>query len=263
MATVITTAVVGSQQPSYPSAPTTEVLDCHAMTWHDLIREAREARGLSQKQLATAVGVSQATINKIENERPQSTKVLGALIDELKLEPSAFPSEAFGAGSGGTAAGSRQTRQAGGSGPVPEFARDPAYWAAAAGLVGDVPLYAAAEGGEGALLIERDSIGTVKRPPLLQGVKDGYAIYLVGESMAPEFEPGDILMINPRLPVLANTSCVFYNTKADEPSALVKRFLSSTEDKWRVKQFRPEKEFDLDRADWGTRHRIVTKDFRR
>ncbi len=233
------------------------------MTWHDLIREAREARGLSQKQLATAVGVSQATINKIENEKPQSTKVLDALIAELKLDSAAFPREAFGAGAGSAQAVTRPTRIAGGITALPEFARDPAYWAAAAGLVGDVPLYAAAEGGEGALLIERDSIGTVKRPPLLQGVKDGYAIYLVGESMAPEFEPGDILMVNPRLPVLPNTSCVFYNTKADEPSALVKRFLSSTEDKWRVKQFRPEREFDLDRAEWGTRHRIVAKDFRR
>ncbi|WP_162560940.1 helix-turn-helix domain-containing protein [Methylobacterium durans] len=233
------------------------------MTWHDLIREAREAQGLSQAQLAKAVGVSQATINKIENESPQSTRALHALIAELKLDPTSFPPEAFGPGVGNAPAITRPIKFAGGSGPLPEFARDPAYWAAAAGLVGDVPLYAAAEGGEGALLIERDSIGTVKRPPLLQGVKDGYAIYLVGESMAPEFEPGDILMINPRLPVLANTSCVFYSTKAEEPSALVKRFLSATDEKWRVKQFRPEREFELDRAEWGTRHRIVTKDFRR
>lgn len=253
----ITTEVVGSQQPGCPSVPTTEVVGCVDMTWHDTIREGRDALGLSQAKLAKAIGASQATVAKIEQGLVQSSSLLPAIIRELNLDASQFPEDAFGrVGADAPRAASRPQQQ------LPEFARDPAYWAAAAGLVGDVPLYASAEGGQGALLIERDSIGTVKRPPLLQGVKDGYAIYLVGESMSPEFEPGDILMVNPRLPVLANTSCVFYARSDDEPKAMVKRFLSATEDEWRVRQFSPDKEFNLGRAEWETRHRIVSKNFR-
>lgn len=257
MAADITTEVVGSQQPGYPSVPTTEVVGWATMTWHDTIREGRDALGLSQAKLAKAIGASQATVAKIEQGLVQSSALLPSIIKELGLDAANFPEEAFGrAGADAPRPTSR------GHQPVPEFARDPAYWAAAAGLVGDVPLYASAEGGQGALLIERDSIGTVKRPPLLQGVKDGYAIYLVGESMSPEFEPGDILMVNPRLPVLANTSCVFYARSEDEPRAMVKRFLSATEEEWRVRQFNPAKDFSLDRSEWETRHRIVSKNFR-
>lgn len=229
------------------------------MTWHDTIRQGREALGLSQAKLAKAIGASQATVAKIEQGLVQSSALLPAIVKELNLDVGLFPDDAFGRG---VSAADTPRAAARAPQPLPDFARDPAYWAAAAGLVGDVPLYASAEGGQGALLIERDSIGTVKRPPLLQGVKDGYAIYLVGESMSPEFEPGDILMVNPRLPVLANTSCVFYARSNDEPRAMVKRFLSATEDEWRVRQFSPDKAFSLDRSEWETRHRIVSKNFR-
>ena len=259
MDAVITTEVVGSQQPGCPRASTTKVVDYATMTWHDIIRDGRDALGLSQAKLAKAIGASQATVAKIEQGLVQSSALLPAIIKELGLDVGRFPEEAFGRAGTGPDSPRVLSRapQA-----LPEFARDPAYWAMAAGLVGDVPLYASAEGGQGALLIERDSIGTVKRPPLLQGVKDGYAIFLVGESMSPEFEPGDILMVNPRLPVIANTSCVFYDRSDNEPRAMVKRFLAATEDEWRVRQFSPDREFALDRSEWETRHRIVSKNFR-
>lgn len=231
------------------------------MSWHDLIREAREARNLSQAKLARAVGVSQAIVGKIELKQVESTKALGRLISFLDLDASLFPAEAFGISdlASYTQAPSRGLRA---TVSLPEFARDPAYWAAAAGLIGDVPLYASAEGGAGSLLIERDPIGSERRPHELQGVKGGYAIFLVGESMIPEFEPGDTLFINPRMPVLSNTSCVFYSNKNEEPVATVKRYLKDNGDDWLVRQFNPSKDFDLDKAEWAVRHRIVTKKFR-
>ncbi|ACK81197.1 LexA family transcriptional regulator [Methylorubrum extorquens] len=230
------------------------------MTWHDLIREAREARGLSQAKLARAVGVSQAIIGKIELKQVETTKALRALVDYLELDPSQFPPQAFGVWAGPPAA---DMARAFTSEPAPpEFALDPAYWATAAGLVGDIPLYAAAEGGAGNILIERDAIGQEKRPHELQGVKNGYAILIVGESMVPEFEPGDTLYINPKLPILPNTSCVFYSNKNEEPTATVKRYLSDKGDAWLVRQHSPPKDFELDRSEWATRHRIVSKKLR-
>jgi transcriptional regulator with XRE-family HTH domain len=188
--------VVGCQQPEFPRSSTTEVVGLSAMTWHDEIREARLRKGIGQKALAQLTGVSQATIAKIEAGQVRSTEHLTKLCEVLDLDPSGMPDEAFGR----SRPIQRQAQVQAVTTPVPEYARDPAYWAAAAGLIGDVPLYAAAEGGAGALIIEREPIGSAKRPPILQGVKDGYAIYLVGESMVPEFEPGDTLFVNPRLP---------------------------------------------------------------
>lgn len=225
------------------------------MTWHDRIKEAREAeQGLSQKKLGLEIGVSQALIAKIEGGYVQRSEHLGAIVDRLGLRRDDFPEDAFQATG---RSGSPPVAL-----PVPDFARDPAYWAAAAGLIGDVPLYASAEGGEGSLLIERDAIGSVKRPPILQGVKDGYAVYLTGGSMIPEFEPGDTLFVNPRLPVLSGISCVFYGSFQDDLRASVKRFISSTDEDWKVKQFAPEKEFTMSRAEWPARHRIVSKNYR-
>lgn len=228
------------------------------MDWQDRIREARIAKGLGQKALGQLVGVSQATIGKIESKHSQSTEVLDKLCAALGLDPASMPEEAFGRSRIPTAIVHR-----GANTPVPEYARDPAYWAGAAGLVGDVPLYASAEGGRGALIIEQDAIGSVKRPPLLQGVKDGYAIYLIGESMAPEFEPGDLLFVNPRLPVLANTTCVFYGAEEGaETLATVKRYIGQNEQEWFVRQFNPPQDFQLSREIWPIRHRIVAKNFR-
>lgn len=227
------------------------------MVWHEKIKDAREALRpkVSQRKLGEAIGVSQALIGKVELGLVQGSEHLGAIVDYLGLDRSEFPSEAFSAQRGGSRAQSTLPS-------LPDFARDPAYWAAAAGLVGDVPLYASAEGGEGSLIIERDAIGQEKRPALLQGVKDGYAIFLTGDSMVPEFEPDDVLFVNPRLPVRAGISCVFYNIDEDGPKATVKRFLSATDSEWKVQQFNPLKTFTLNREKWPVRHRIVSKNFR-
>lgn len=40
----------------------------------------------------------------------------------------------------------------------------------------------------------------VRRPPALDGRKDAYALYIVGVSMMPRFEPGDLIYIDPRRP---------------------------------------------------------------
>ncbi|MCG5247954.1 XRE family transcriptional regulator [Methylorubrum extorquens] len=223
------------------------------MSWHDIIREARKALNMSQSALAARVGVSQPLIARLEAGQIQSTEHLPKIVDALSLDHNLFPAEAFQRFHIEQVTRARPKRD------LPEFAKDPAYWATAAGLIGEVPLYASAEGGDGALIIERDPIGTVRRPPELQGVKDGYAIYHVGESMVPEFEPGDTLYINPRLTALINTTCVFYNTSAEEPRAMVKRLKGETSDEWRVAQHNPPLTFSISKADWGIRHRVIAR----
>ncbi|HEX4505066.1 MAG TPA: S24 family peptidase, partial [Alphaproteobacteria bacterium] len=67
----------------------------------------------------------------------------------------------------------------------------------------DFPVYGAAQGGpSGAMAMSSDPIQHIARPDPLMTVKagSGYGIYVVGESMSPAYEQGDIALVHPGLP---------------------------------------------------------------
>ena len=113
----------------------------------------------------------------------------------------------------------------------------------------DLPVYASAEGGGGAIIITNEPIDYVRRPEPLLSVRDSYGCYVIGDSMSPAYEQGDLLLIHPGRPVRPGDDCVFVRDQGDgSQHALVKRLLRITPEKWRVRQFNPAKDFDLDRA---------------
>ena len=124
----------------------------------------------------------------------------------------------------------------------------------------DMPLWAAAQGGdEGAMIINTSPIDWIPRPRELQ-VFDAFAVYLRGESMSPAYDEGDQLWIHPHLPPKSGDDCLFVK-QVDATSflGLVKRLVRASHDKWRVEQFNPRKEFDLDRRKWSKVWKIVGK----
>ncbi|MER9164368.1 S24 family peptidase [Mesorhizobium sp. M0715] len=134
-------------------------------------------------------------------------------------------------------------------------------------LVGDrnFPVYAAARGGnEAHQIVTFEAIEYVKRPALLEHVKDAYGVYVVGESMIPAFEPGDMALVHPHLPPARDKNVVLYHVPpVAEAEAMIKRLLRYDERDWHLRQFNPpegeEKEFSVARADWTVCHRIVGK----
>lgn len=80
--------------------------------------------------------------------------------------------------------------------------------------------------------------------------------------MQPEIEPGDTLIINPRMPALPGTTCVFYHEVDGEARATVKRLLRATGDNWSLRQWNPDKEFLLKRNEWRVVHRVLGKYYR-
>jgi len=44
-----------------------------------------------------------------------------------------------------------------------------------------------------------------------------------GESMVPEFEPGDIALVEPHLPVVPDTTCIFYGAHERRGAGTIKR----------------------------------------
>ena len=124
----------------------------------------------------------------------------------------------------------------------------------------DLPVYAAAMGGDGHQVITFDAIDWVKRPSVLDSVKGGYAVYIVGDSMIPAFRPGDMALINPHLPPQRDTDVVLFHVPPhDEAECIIKRLVGFNDRDWKLEQYNPHKEFPEPRASWPVCHRVVGK----
>jgi SOS-response transcriptional repressor LexA len=123
----------------------------------------------------------------------------------------------------------------------------------------DLPVYASAEGSSG-IIITSEPIDFIRRPEPLLSVRDGYACYVIGDSMSPAYEQGDLLLVHPGRPARPGDDCAFIRGQDDgTQEALIRRLLRSTPDKWRVRQFNPAKDLDLDRSHWQKIQLIVGK----
>ena len=128
----------------------------------------------------------------------------------------------------------------------------------------DLPVYASAEGGPTGMTITSDPIDFVRRPEPLLNVKQGFAVYIQGDSMSPAFEHGDMALVHPSKPARGGDDVLVIKRKLDgETDALIKRLVRRTEDAWQVKQYNPAREFELPRATWPIAYVIVGKYARR
>jgi len=107
----------------------------------------------------------------------------------------------------------------------------------------NLPVYGTAMGGlDGAFEMNGQVMDYVERPPSLAGAKNAYGIYVQGDSMAPRFETGWLLHVNPNRPVRRGDNVVIQVRNADEhtaPLAYVKVFECATPSKLVVSQFNP------------------------
>ena len=227
------------------SATTCPVGHCR---WDSRTTATREAKGLSQAELAAA-RVSQQLIAAIETGVTRCTKVLLRLAAVLDVPPGQLDPEwanvarAEGAAEGGAVPGVAS----------PASQRDQR----------DLPIHSSAEGGAGFIIITSDAVDWLRRPPPVANVRRAYGLYITGESMVPEFEPGDIAIVNPHLPVVPDTTCIFYGPHEYEVRATIKRLRRKTGDTWYLKQWNPpdrtKADFTLSRKEWPICHRVVGK----
>lgn len=125
--------------------------------------------------------------------------------------------------------------------------------------VRDLRVFAAVEAGPGAMVVSTDPIELVPRPWYLREVKEGFAVLVVGESMVPAYEPGDMAIVNPRLPPLRGKDMIF--VKGDEHdgefTASIKRLVNWTATEWTVCQFNPKRTFAMAKSEWPKAMRVV------
>lgn len=134
---------------------------------------------------------------------------------------------------------------------------------APAGGAAELPVYASAQGGSDGMSVTPEPIDWVPRPRPLQHVAKAYAVYVVGDSMDPAYRHGDMAFVHPSLPLLRGTDVMLLREENGQMVAMVKHLVSWNERHWRVRQFNPEREFQLSRQEWQQANVIVAKYNRR
>ena len=125
----------------------------------------------------------------------------------------------------------------------------------------DLAVYASAAGGpEGAWVLSSDAIAWIQRDQRLVGVRDAFACYVVGDSMVPAYEQGNLLLVNPAVPPGAGDDCLFVQEAPDgSRHAMIKRLVRFNSTSWTVKQWNPDKTFSLPRKDWQRAFLVIGK----
>lgn len=200
------------------------------------LRQLREARGLTQVQLAEGLGKSQSEIARLERgERRMTVDWAIRLAPLLGIEPRQLFDELTGPSTGAVRRSDQPSEP-----PAPP---------------GLIPIMGSARGGaEQQMFLEDGPIGHTARPANLANVRQAYAIYVVGDSMEPRYEQGWLLHVNPFKPLKRGRDVVVVK---NDQSVLIKRFEGWTEEELVLFQLNPQGEIRLRRADIRSCHLVV------
>jgi phage repressor protein C with HTH and peptisase S24 domain len=222
----------------------TDVIILAGMEPGEIIKEARERRGWSQKDLGDRVGISQPAIKKIEDGETARTKFMPKIAQVLELDLAALDSSL--------------------NSQVVEL---PAGVPPLASGRPDFKIYASAEGGPGEIIRSSEPVDFVPRPTHLLHVRDAYGLMITGTSMEPEYNGGEMAIVEPSMPVISNEVYIFYAERDGEARATIKKLRRATADNWLVTQHNPpdgkSKDFQLARREWTIAHRVTGKFARR
>jgi transcriptional regulator with XRE-family HTH domain len=206
-----------------------------------LIRDARNKKNLSQADVGHAIGTGQQTIAKIESGQsgfgsPFIWKTLDYL--EIRHEVAQLVGEAE------RAAGAPFKRAQ----PIERARR----------LGGGLPIYRADElstGGEIAIGAEPVEY----RPWPEHLVQAGYAVYMAGMSMFPEYKPGETMIVNPVRPPTLQHAHVFRHADEASGRAVVGILRRMDALNWYVQQWNLSDDVVLKRSDWPRAHMVTMK----
>jgi phage repressor protein C with HTH and peptisase S24 domain len=121
-----------------------------------------------------------------------------------------------------------------------------------------IPIRSAGRGGsDQEMFLEDGPIGYTPRPASLAGVRSAYAIYMVGDSMEPRYEPGWLLHINPFKPPTRGRDVVVYK---EGQAVLIKQFVGWEGDTLVLRQLNPSDTLRIPRNEVRECHLIVGAD---
>ncbi|QDI83738.1 LexA family transcriptional regulator [Methylorubrum populi] len=222
------------------------------------LRELRLERGWTHEEAAAAMGVSRGQFIKLERgERGLTERTIALAARAFAVLPSRV------IGEGTSAVGERSTPaptlpQPNAAIPDQTDAVDPSIFKGPR----NVPVYGTGSGGSGGdFSFNGQLIDHAPRPPGIANRKDVYVVYLVGDSVAPAYEDGSPIYVDPhRRPAPRDYVVVeLLGEREGEPGpAFVKRLVSRGGGKLRLEQHNPPEQLDpIDEADVVRVHRVI------
>ncbi|MEQ8655639.1 MAG: helix-turn-helix domain-containing protein [Kiloniellales bacterium] len=197
------------------------------------LKELRLSKRVSQAKIADLLGVTQATVSKIEQG---AVGLNPAKVEKLCQFFGVEPGLLLGIGApseGQTlninpATGNNKKRIAPSSFPR------------------DIPVIGGTVGGaEGDFSMNGQTVDFVRRPPALDGTKDVFALYVQGDSMSPWKEPGQLIYLNSSRPPRPGDYVVLELHSEDDGKpgkCFLKRLIRRTPSKIIVGQHNPKRD---------------------
>lgn len=200
------------------------------------IRAARDRSGLTQAQLAAHLSVSRAAVAQWETGASDPALEKIALIARaLRVTPDFLLT---GAGAGMAPATPPATG--------PQSTASPAT-----PQTTDVPLVGSAGAAaleDGFFVLNGQIVDYVRRPPGIAHNRAAFALHVRGDSMAPRFEEGDLIYLDPHRPARLGDFVLveLVPDRAGDPGvALLKRLVGRSASKLTLAQYNPAREFDI------------------
>jgi len=168
-------------------------------TLGERLKSALKDRGISESRLAEMVGASQQAINFIANGTTKNPRNLGKIANALGINEAWLR---YGSQSGDNEPEEmtrpRAIRQSDlfATYPAKPVARDDLL----AASINDLPVYGTPAGMDGITLETESPQSFTGRPPMLIGNNRGFAVFMIGESMSPRFDHGEMLWVDPVQP---------------------------------------------------------------
>ncbi|MGQ2942896.1 MAG: XRE family transcriptional regulator [Blastomonas fulva] len=223
-----------------------------AMKSGDILKELREARGLSRPKLGAAMGTSGQQIEKLENgDRRMSEKWIHLAAGALGVPASTLV------------------------GDEPEGNAIPFHLEGASTerLRRDLPIYGTALGApriiegdavEQTTLNHGEIIDYVRRPSILNHRSDVYGLYVVGSSMAPAYNEGATVFAETKRPPMIGDDVIVYLREEDEYGdvrarcVLIKRLVRRSAGYLELEQFNPALTFRIPTSEIFRYDRVMT-----
>ncbi|SDC29965.1 Phage repressor protein C, contains Cro/C1-type HTH and peptisase s24 domains [Sphingomonas sp. YR710] len=199
------------------------------------LMQLRKSAGWSRPQLAERMGTSAQQIEKLEKGMRRLTlDWIERFAAAFEISPAAIIS---------------------GESPPPNAKPVLLEGPSAERMHEDLPIYGTALGApkmidgeavEQTHLNQGDVVGYAKRPVILNGRADAYALYVVGQSMAPKYDEGEIILAETKRPARIGDNVVVYlRARGDDDdgqrarAALVKRLVRKTAAYIELEQYTP------------------------
>jgi len=130
-----------------------------------------------------------------------------------------------------------------------------------ASMLRNIPVLGTAAGSlKGAFQVDANPIDYVRRPPGLEGTRDVYALYVVGNSMSPRFEEGELIYVSERRPARIGDYVVvqIVDSLDGSVSAYCKRLQRRDANTLVMEQLNPQTTITLSMSEVKAIHRILT-----